>query len=252
MQNLPKHLIQYQLLPFCNTTCAVKLTQASQTLFNMLRYKIGRTVGVESFICQSHKQSIGGTQDVLVTNKDQLTRMLKHIADFANEIEVGRASVWLYRLLHLVVWFDDESLDNIVLPATLQTLWFVGLFNQSLSVFSLPASLQTLKLGHYFTHPVTDVTWPPTLHTLAFGFHFNQPLDQVTLPDTLTSLTFGSMFNQPLDNIALLVRLRTLILGHDFDQSLVSVQFLRDLVIRKRGLVLAAHLLPPGLYIEYF
>eukprot|EP00931_Biecheleriopsis_adriatica_P010893 TRINITY_DN11195_c0_g1_i5.p1 TRINITY_DN11195_c0_g1~~TRINITY_DN11195_c0_g1_i5.p1 ORF type:complete len:102 (+),score=15.92 TRINITY_DN11195_c0_g1_i5:39-308(+) len=65
-------------------------------------------------------------------------------------------------------------MDNVSLPAGLQTLTFSSRFNQSMDKVSLPAGLLTLT----------------------FGLQFNQSMDKVSLPAGLQTLTFGGRFNQ--------------------------------------------------------
>ena len=52
------------------------------------------------------------------------------------------------------------SLDNVTLPAGLQSLTFGQSFNQSMENVMLPAGLQVLDFGHYFDHSLESVTLP--------------------------------------------------------------------------------------------
>ncbi len=239
MQHLPTHLVQYQLLTFCTTKTAAKLTQASLQLFTTLKHKIRRTeyVSTERYIQQSQAQSqatqIGIFSSVRVTTLHQLISLITHVA--------ARKSH--YPLLYLEIDFDDEPLGNIVFPQTLHTLTFGFRFNQSLdqitlpetlhrltfgvwfnqALVKLPQNLRILELGHTFNQSLDQVTLPSNLHTLTFGFRFNQSLNQATLPPKLQTLTFRRRFNQSLDQVTLPPTLHTLTFGDDFNQSLDQV-----------------------------
>merc|ERR1712050_515633 len=76
-------------------------------------------------------------------------------------------------------------------------------FNQSLDNIALPGSLQTLTFSHCFNQSLDNVALPGTLQTLTFGDLFNQSLDNVALPGTLQALNFSPCFNQCLDNVAI-------------------------------------------------
>ncbi len=271
MQNIPKDLVRYQLLPFLTLHSAVKLTRSSQPFFCALRHIIYRTghVTVYHFIRQSNAQSkhIGICTSVIVESKLSFEQLLQHVIVCDKPHESGRKVV---TLLNLIICFN-APLDNTVFPDGLQSLNFAFHFDQSVCGIVLPATLHTLVFGCYFSSSLTRVTLPPRLHTLRiernlslagvtlpshlhtlqFGCYFNQSLSGISLPVNLQSLEFGSWYNECLSGITLPASLHTLTLGSCFKRSLRDITFPPKLVIHKRGLPLARTLVPPELHIKY-
>eukprot|EP00434_Breviolum_minutum_P007396 symbB.v1.2.006527.t2/scaffold389.1/size214891/2 len=122
----------------------------------------------------------------------------------------------------------NQSLENVILPGGLQSLTFGDGFDQSLENVTLPSSLQSLTFGNGFDESMENITLPSSLQSLTFGIlesltfgdNFNQSLENVTLPSSLQSLTFGDDFDQSLENVTLPSSLQSLTFGDDFDQSL--------------------------------
>ncbi len=229
MQDLPTQVVQYQLLTFCTTNTAIKLTQASHRLFTTLQHKIRRkeVVSRYRFIQQSQLRStqIGAFSAVHVQTLHKLTSLITHIADFAHV--TGRK---LNPLLYLEVQFNEPP-GKIAFPPTLHTLTFGYWFNQSLNQVTLPPHLHTLAFGYSFNQSLDHVTLPRNLHTLTFGSRFNQTLNKDTLPPTLHTLTFGFWFDQSLDKVTLPPTLHTLTFGYCFNHTLYRITLPPDLHI---------------------
>ncbi len=245
MRDLPIDIVRYDLLSFLNLTSAMKLTQASQLLFHTLRHKIRQTqwVTTDRFMQQSHNpQRISVFTSVYAGKNSDLQRLLQHIA-----LEHDRN---LYPLLHLYIDFS-ESMDNIVLPASLQTLIVESYAKQAFNVVIIPSTLHSLILGDFFNQSLVGVTLPTYLSSLVLGAFFNQPLVGVTLPANLHTLSFGKLFNQSLIGVSLPDTLQTLTFGHCFNHSLIGILPRQMKQVRKYGGKLAGHLLPPGLAIVY-
>merc|ERR1712054_490586 len=97
----------------------------------------------------------------------------------------------------------NQSLDNVALPSSLQSLTFGNDFDQNLDNVALPSGLQSLTFGACNNQSLDNVALPSCLQSLTFGYHFDQSLDNVALPSGLQSLNFGARNNQSLDNVAL-------------------------------------------------
>ncbi len=233
MQDLPAHLVQYQLLTFCLTESTVKLAKASRQLFSTLKHNIRRTDVIISsfrFVEQSPRKctQIGIFSSVRVTTLQQLTSLITLIAERKLDSPLLCLEIDLKEPLGKIVFSPDgyhfnQSLKEITLPSSFHTLTFGFYFNQSLKEITLPPCLHTLNFGLYFNQSLDQVSLPQTLHTLTFGFYFNESMDKVTLPPALHTLTFGFRFNQALDQVTLPPTLHTLTLGDKFNQSLDQV-----------------------------
>ncbi len=228
-RQLPKDVLCYQFLPFVNNKSAVKLAQASRELLQALRHKIRKTqvVNFRPFIRQSYKPatSIGAYCDVIVTSKDELNKLLQHIA---NEIVIK-----FHPLIKLTIWLNTP-LGHVILPVSLHTLSFGHQFNQPITNLILPSTLHTLRFSINFNQPLNNITLPANLHTLEFGYGFNQPITDLILPERLHTLKFGTCFNQPLNNITLPANLHVLSLGFNFNQSLSAMCLPENLVIDRK------------------
>ena len=80
---------------------------------------------------------------------------------------------------------ENESLEQVILPSSLQTLTFGGHFDQSRAQVTLLSSLLSLRFGkgmHIFgtgfNQSLEQVTWPSSLQTLILGHEFNQSFEQ--------------------------------------------------------------------------
>lgn len=76
-------------------------------------------------------------------------------------------------------------------------------FNQTLDQIRLARSLQSLTFGDEFNQSLDEVILPINLKSLTFGNSFDQSLRHCKLPIGLQSLTFGQKFNQELEQVAL-------------------------------------------------
>eukprot|EP00435_Cladocopium_sp_Y103_P025582 s1063_g6.t1 len=151
---------------------------------------------------------------------------------------------WPTGLKSLTLGLGQWALDDVTLPASLESLTLDDYFNQSLRHFRLPPGLQSLTFGSQFDQSLQDVTLPssltnltfgdsfnrflepvawPSLKNLTFGARFNRSLERVSLPTTLQSLTFGLEFNQSLEHVTLPEGLSSLTFGTNFNQSLEHV-----------------------------
>ncbi len=174
LRDLPDDFVRYQLLPFIHTTRAVKLTQASHSLFHMLRFKIHRSEYVQSdrFIQQNQKSlnqiDIGMHCAVSVTSEGDLDHLMTHLS-IAEVVK-------FCPLLSLRIDFD-KPMSGTVLPTSVRTLTFSVCFNESLNQVTLPSSLHTLTFGSDFNQSLDMVTLPPLLHShfqTASINHWNQ------------------------------------------------------------------------------
>lgn len=118
-----------------------------------------------------------------------------------------------------------QCLENVVLPDNLQSLTLPGNFNHSLEGVTLPTGLTALAFGDSFNQSLEHVVWPNGLKDLTFGQNFNQTLKGFTFPSSLQRLRFGYHFDQSLDGVALPTNLQSLFLGDNFDRSLEHVIF---------------------------
>ena len=64
-------------------------------------------------------------------------------------------------------------------------------FNQSLEQVTLPSSHQSLSFGSDFNQSLESVALPFSLQSLSFGEKFNKSLERVTLPSSLQSLSLA-------------------------------------------------------------
>jgi len=71
---------------------------------------------------------------------------------------------------------------------TLQRLALGDGFNQSITNVLWPASLQQLSFGWKFNQPVAGVAWPASLQHLSFGWEFNHPIAKVVWPASLAAI----------------------------------------------------------------
>ncbi len=266
MLGLPVDLLRYHLLSFLPCDIAVELAKTSQSLFHVLRHKIYITqlVSCERFIRQSRAQSkhIGICCAVMVPSPCDLESLLQHIASgklssplLHLEIDFTRPrhNIVLPESLHTLSfgYYAYDAIPDLKLPVNLHTLRFGHWFNEtSLGGLILPATLQTLSFGYHFNKSLDGISLPSSLHTLEFGASFNRSLRDASLPQSLHTLSFADHYNLSLGSLILPASLQTLTFGTHFNKSLRKLHCPPNLVIRKRGQMLAAHLLPKGLQLQ--
>ena len=98
----------------------------------------------------------------------------------------------------------DRSLQGAfeVPGCSLLSLSMGSRFNQSLEDVVLPETLQHLVFGDNFDQSLELVRLPKNLRSLTFGRFFNQSLDRVAFPESLQSLTLARTFTRSLEQMS--------------------------------------------------
>jgi len=153
----------------------------------------------------------------------------------------------------------NESIENIKLPNSMESIFFGYKFNQpiendrdklnlSLSV-KWPESLERIKFGINFNQPIEKVKWPDSLKTIQFGWYFTQPIEDVKWPNSLKIIGFSHYFNQPIENVKWPNSLETIKFGYKFNQPIENVKWpdLLETIYFDRGVNQPLDFLPEGL-----
>ena len=177
-------------------------------------------------LCKICRQEAGGLLGVLV--RPESPQGIRAVC--TGEIPGGGRIPGL--LPYRVKWeWNDQPIDGVVWPDSLQQLNFGNSFNQPIAEVVWPASLQQLSFGDRFNQPIAGVVWPASLQQLSFGYRFNQPIDGVVWSASLKRLTFGENFNQPIVGVGWPASLQWLSFGNAFNRRFNQLNIQR----RRRG-----------------
>jgi len=135
---------------------------------------------------------------------------LKQLEDLPKSLQTLSFSQSFLDVLRMVLLFSHFAIHHL---AKLVALFFIGSgmgksmqtqgFNQTLDQIRLARSLQSLTFGDEFNQSLDEVILPINLKSLTFGNSFDQSLRHCKLPIGLQSLTFGQKFNQELEQLTL-------------------------------------------------
>ncbi|KAN0033493.1 hypothetical protein ACTA71_007180 [Dictyostelium dimigraforme] len=106
---------------------------------------------------------------------------------------------------HTII-FDDfynSPLDDSIgiLPSSITSITFGFSFDQKIPMHFLPDNLQTLIFIGQYNQILEEDVLPSTITSIQFGYSFNQSLNGNWLPRNIKALKFGEEFSQPVEDI---------------------------------------------------
>lgn len=123
-------------------------------------------------------------------------------------------SLSFHKLIKNIIFYSCaiQFIENIILPPSLEKIYFMGTFNE----------------------PIDNIIFPKSTKGIYFGCNFNQPIEKISFPQSTECVVFGVEFNQPIDKLYELVNLKELVVGRKFCHNLdnlIKFKFLEKLTL---------------------
>ncbi len=172
MQNIPKDVVTYDLVPFLVPTTAGRLAATNALYFRALRHRIHRSdlISAWRFMAQSelHSRIIGLSSSVIVNSRNELHVLFQHNSSHSNH------------LLRPIVYLEIEgnyTIQNVIFPESIVSIKFCDDFNQSLLQVTFPSRLESLEVGKHFSPLFLDErTLPQSLGVLITSYGYGSGL----------------------------------------------------------------------------
>ncbi len=116
----------------------------------------------------------------------------------------------LKRLIFPRTSFFKQSLQNVLLPDSIEVLEVGDFFNQDLKGFKLP-----MKLKNVYLHSSTDLPLPPSLEVLKLGHGF-KTIKPNWIPNTVVQL---ELVHNPTELVEMPSNIKSLIVGVDYSMD---------------------------------